>query len=246
MSQQTASPNRKADWCRSVTRIWSNGGTARGDRYPARMHEADVPPSAPNGSEHRTQTVVLIPVKSFRTAKQRLAPALDEQARAALARRMADAVADAAGPLPLAVVCDDDEVREWAMTRQALVLPDNGQGLSVAVQNGVAALALHGFESVIVAHGDLPHARSLAWVAAFDGITLVPDRHRDGTNVIALPASCGFCFAYGIGSFSRHIAEAKRLGLNTRVIDDADLSVDVDTPADLFTLDRDCRYPRPS
>ncbi len=36
----------------------------------------------------------------------------------------------------------------------------------------------------------------------------MPDRHDDGTNVIALPAALGFRFAYGPGSFRHHVAEA--------------------------------------
>ena len=34
---------------------------------------------------------------------------------------------------------------------------------------------------MIVAHGDLPRATDLARCADFDGVTLVPDRHGDGT-----------------------------------------------------------------
>ena len=41
---------------------------------------------------------------------------------------------------------------------------------------------------VTVAHGDLPRARGLGALAPFDGVTLVPDRRDDGTNVLRLPA----------------------------------------------------------
>ena len=59
---------------------------------------------------------VLVPVKAFHQAKLRLAPALDQAQRAALAREMATNVVRAAGDLPVAVVCDDDEVAAWAAT----------------------------------------------------------------------------------------------------------------------------------
>ncbi len=176
---------------------------------------------------------VLVPVKGFSEAKVRLIGALDAAARAALARTMADTVLDAAGALPVAVVCDDDEVRAWAEARGAAVVWAPGRGLNGAVRDGVDHLRDDGIERVIVAHADLPLATSLGWVAEFDGITLVPDRHRDGTNVICVPARCGFGFAYGPGSFARHRAEAERLALPLRVVEDPRLGWDVDIPADL-------------
>ena len=86
---------------------------------------------------------------------------------------------------------------------------------------------------MIVAHGDLPRATDLARCADFDGVTLVPDRHGDGTPVAVVPVDVGFRFAYGPGSHARHVAEAQRLGLAWRSLPDPDLGWDVDEPADL-------------
>jgi 2-phospho-L-lactate guanylyltransferase len=180
---------------------------------------------------------VLIPVKAFHLAKVRLASALSAADRLALARHMADTVVAAAGDLPVAVVCDDDEVASWAHTHGARVVWRPGRGLNAAVTDGVAALAAAGHRRVIVAHADLAHARDLAWVADFDGITLVPDRHDDGTNVIALPTDSGFTFSYGQGSFARHRVEAERLGLPVRVVHEPRLGWDVDVPEDLIAPD---------
>ena len=91
---------------------------------------------------------------------------------------------------------------------------------------------------VIVAHGDLPRARDLGHLAPFDGITLVPDRKDDGTNVLRLPVTCAFRFAYGPGSFRAHRAEATRLGLPVRVLRIPALAYDVDWPADVVELTR--------
>ena len=85
-----------------------------------------------------------------------------------------------------------------------------------------------------MAHADLPHARDLTVVRGFAGITLVPDRHRDGTNVMCIPADCGFRFAYGPGSFARHKDEVARIGLALRVLTDDALAWDIDTPDDLW------------
>lgn len=180
-----------------------------------------------------SDTAVLIPVKAFTAGKARLAPVLAPDERADLARRMATTVVEAARPLPVAVVCDDDAVATWARAERVEVIWRPGRGLNPAVTDGVAHLAAAGYEKVIVAHADLPHATDLAGVADFDGITLVPDRREDGTNVLALPATCGFAFSYGPGSFARHRAEAARLGLPCRVERVARLGWDVDIPDDL-------------
>jgi 2-phospho-L-lactate guanylyltransferase len=89
---------------------------------------------------------------------------------------------------------------------------------------------------VTVAHADLPRATDLAEVGEAGGITLVPDRYGNGTNVIALPTDAGFQFSYGPGSFARHRSEAWRLGVPLRVLDRPDLAYDVDEPGDIVPV----------
>jgi 2-phospho-L-lactate guanylyltransferase len=183
--------------------------------------------------------VVLIPVKGFHRAKERLASELSPPERAALARRLATGVVAAAAPLPVWVVCEDQAVADWARSVGAAVSWQPGSGLNGAVQAAFAELSVAGFERVIVAHGDLSRATSLAWlgeaptVADPRCVVLVPDRHGEGTNVASVPAGCGFEFAYGPGSCARHVAEAERLGLPLVVRRHDELQYDVDDPADL-------------
>jgi 2-phospho-L-lactate guanylyltransferase len=180
---------------------------------------------------------VLIPVKAFARAKLRLAPALSPSRRASLAREMATRVVESAGGLTVAVVCDDDEVAVWAESVGAIVLWQPGRGLNGAVQKGVSELARLGAAAVVVAAGDLPLATELRWITRFSGITLVPDRHHDGTNVIGLPTAAAFTFSYGPGSFLRHLREARNTALPTRVVHSSPLAWDVDLPADLAAVD---------
>jgi 2-phospho-L-lactate/phosphoenolpyruvate guanylyltransferase len=176
---------------------------------------------------------VLVPVKDFRQAKLRLAGALAPHEREALARTMATKVVAAAHPVPVYVVCDDDAVATWAEAAGATVLWRPGLGLNGAVTDGVLSLGEVGVERVIVAHSDLPLALRLDWVAALPGLTIVPDRRDDGTNVASVPTGAGFTFAYGPGSFRRHAAEGRRLGLPVRVVREPRLGWDVDVPDDL-------------
>jgi 2-phospho-L-lactate/phosphoenolpyruvate guanylyltransferase len=180
-----------------------------------------------------TSAAVVVPVKAFTAAKVRLAAALDPIERAALARRMAEVVLAAAPPLPAIVVCDDDDVRAWAEAAGARVVWCPGRGLNGAVADGVAALCADGVSMAVVAHADLPMATRLGWVADFPGVTVVPDRRLDGTNVLAMPTDAGFRFSYGAGSFARHRAEARACGLPARIVRDDRLAWDVDLPVDL-------------
>lgn len=182
---------------------------------------------------------MLVPVKSFRRAKERLAPVLDAAQRVQLVRDLAARVIAAAAPLPAFVVCEDTEVASFAETHGAQVLWTPGLGLSGAVMRGVELLAATGVSVVTVSHGDLPLAVDLSSAGrdALHGgtaeVTLVPDRRLDGTNVATVPAEAGFVFSYGKGSFARHRAEAERLGLTCRVVHDPRLASDVDVPEDL-------------
>jgi 2-phospho-L-lactate guanylyltransferase len=179
---------------------------------------------------------VLVPVKAFHQAKRRLGAALVEEERVRLVRAMATHVVSACAPLPVAVVCDDEDVAHWAVDLGATVMWEPRKGLNGAVAAAVTRLARAGTVWVTVAHGDLPRATGLGTLAPFDGVTLVPDRRDDGTNVLRIPAALGFRFAYGPGSFRAHRAEATRLSVGVRVLRHPGLAYDVDWPADVSEL----------
>jgi 2-phospho-L-lactate guanylyltransferase len=208
-----------------------------GDAHVARLDSRSQPSqveghlATPIGAR-----AVLVPVKAFDQAKQRLGAVLSDGEREALVRRMAEGVLRAAAPLPVAVVCDDSEVARWARDHGALVVWEPGRGLNGAVEAGVEQLARMGALRVVVVHSDLPDASGLASLGGFEGVTLVPDHRGDGTNVIELPARSGFHFSYGPGSFARHHAECQRLGLAVRVLHVASLAHDVDWPSDLWAV----------
>jgi 2-phospho-L-lactate guanylyltransferase len=176
---------------------------------------------------------VLIPVKRFTAAKGRLAGILDTAERAELARWLADRVVEAARPAPVFVACDDDDVAAWADAAGADVLWSPGLGLNGAVDTGRATIAGKGFRHLVIAHSDLPLAHDLAAVATDETVCIVPDRRRDGTNVLALPVTARLPASYGAGSFNRHVRLAMDSGHRVEVRADARLALDVDNPDDL-------------
>jgi 2-phospho-L-lactate/phosphoenolpyruvate guanylyltransferase len=179
---------------------------------------------------------VLVPVKSFHAAKRRLAGWLSPGERERLARWMAERVIAAADPLPVFVACDDERVAEWAEAHGAHVSWGPGLGLNGAIDHGVDTMSGKGIDHVIVAHGDLPLASGLSRLARTGQVVIVPDRRRDGTNVISRPTSVAIRSQYGAGSFARHITAALALHAPVTVRRDARLAIDVDTIAD-------CRHP---
>jgi 2-phospho-L-lactate guanylyltransferase len=130
-------------------------------------------------------------------------------------------------------------VRAWAAGLGLTLLDDPG-GLDEAARAGQHWAASLGIARVVITHADLPLARGLVSLAR-DGsrpvVAAVPCHRDDGTPVLSLPTAMPFVFAYGPGSFRRHAAEARRLGLGFRVIRDPALAHDVDGPADLTGLE---------
>lgn len=187
-------------------------------------------------------TAIVVPVKAFDRAKERLAGVLGPTERAALARRLATGVVMAAlsSARPVLVVCDDEATEIWAAALGAEVLRQSSGGLDAAAMEARAHLQGR-VHLLAVVHADLAHPEGLpALLDRADlspGATIVPDHRRDGTTVLVVPIDAPFGFAYGPGSFDRHRREAERLGLGPVIVEDSLLAADVDVPEDLAALD---------
>ena len=191
---------------------------------------------------------VVVPIRAFALGKARLSGHIPSDQRAALGRRLAECVVTAAHDLTVLVVSSDDDVRSWAAARSLATLDDPGS-LDGAAAAGREWFAASGYGRVVVAHADLPRARTFRNVIR-DGaqpiVTLVPCHRDDGTPVLSLPTAGDFTFQYGPGSFRRHAAVARRRGLAVRVVRDPELGFDVDTVEDLELLAADSLRPAPS
>jgi 2-phospho-L-lactate guanylyltransferase len=184
-------------------------------------------------------TWAIIPVRASPDSKSRLAGVLDAGARALLVEAMLARVLDAArgarnidrlaviGTPPHGLPADVD------------LLSDAGRGLNAAAASALAEIGASGAQRIVVIHADLPQVTpldlELLAAAPVGEIAIAPDRHGTGTNALSLPfpGATGFSFAFGAGSFTRHVTEADRLGLKLGVIRSPGLARDVDEPADL-------------
>lgn len=174
-------------------------------------------------------TVAVVPVKSFATGNRRLAKALSDSEREDLGRSLALHVvetAESAGMLPIVVTADAD-VAAWATGFGFPPVPDPGQGLDAAATTGVE-WAIQARSRWIVLHADLPLlvADDLRSMNERPGDVIAPS--ADG-GTSALGSTEPVEFAYGPGSFHRHLARLS----NPRIVTRLGLLHDVDSPNDL-------------
>lgn len=186
--------------------------------------------------------LAVVPIRSFSDAKSRLAPALNASERRELTVELAERVIGALGSVECRVLTNDPEVASWADGLGIAVLSAAEPGLNAAAAAALDHARSGGFRSVAIIHADLARPNGLASALAsalvgapLDGsVVIVPDRHGDGTNVLIVPTSSRFEFAYGPGSFARHRAEAELHSLTVVTPSGHDaLGLDIDTPDDL-------------
>jgi 2-phospho-L-lactate guanylyltransferase len=193
-------------------------------------------------------TWVIVLIKDFNSAKQRLQPALGPKARRALARRNAQlAVCAAAAGDRVLVVAGSEEVAALAQGWGAEVLAEPRQeGQNVAAARGIARAVEGGADAVLLLSSDLPlvtvgavrdvlesAARMKAPVAV-----AVPAVGRGGTNALYLRPPQAIALHFGSESLAKFQGEAKRRGVEFAVhLSDA-MALDLDEPGDLARLRR--------
>lgn len=163
-----------------------------------------------------------------RRPKTRLAPTLDDDERAAFARRMlADVLAAirVAGGEPAVLTPDPIDVDAETIVDERALTP--------AVDAVVASAA----EPVAVVMADLALADpdSLSRLFAAEGDVVIAPGRGGGTNALVVrdPA---FRVDYHGASYLDHVAIARERGLSLTEIDSRRLATDVDEPADLVEV----------
>ena len=189
--------------------------------------------------------VAAVPVKDLVNAKQRLVPALDAAERSALAAAMLEDVLTA-----LAAARLD---RVWVVTREAAVdavarahgaeplAEDANRGHTAAVACAQAETIRLGARVFLTIPGDVPcvtaeEIRRLVDAAAPGRPAFAPSRSGLGTNGVALAPPDAMPLTFGEPSFDKHLATARALGLEPRVLTLPGLGLDIDAPDDLAAL----------
>jgi 2-phospho-L-lactate guanylyltransferase len=193
-------------------------------------------------------TWVVVLIKDFDSAKQRLRPALGPKERRALAQRNAQlAVQAAAAGDRVLVVAGDDEVAELARTWGAEVLLEPSQeGQNVAAARGLARAVEGGADAVLLLSSDLPLVtvdsvrEVLEAGSRIKGPVVVAVRAvgRGGTNALYLRPPGAITLHFGADSLAKFRDEAERSGVKFVVHDSDAMALDLDEPGDLARLRR--------
>jgi 2-phospho-L-lactate guanylyltransferase len=190
--------------------------------------------------------IAIVPVRSLRDGKTRMAPVLGPEVREALLRRTAACVVEAARTSGMVetvvVVSPEPEVLAWAsgIGRGVVALrqPDHLPSLNGAIDAGRQWAQNAGADAVLSLFADLPFltaddVRRMAEQTA--PVVLGADRRGEGTNALLLRLSgqgAKFRYAFGEGSLAHHQEEAHRLGLQAAIYEAPGIGFDLDTPED--------------
>ncbi len=191
---------------------------------------------------------VVVLVKDFDSAKQRLGPALDPPQRRALARHNATRAirAAAAGDHRLVVAGSDEAAALAAALGAEVLIEPRQEGQNVAAQRGIVRATEGGANSVLLLSSDLPlvtkkSVRDLLGEAgrlAPPVVVAVPATGRGGTNALYLDPPHAIGLHFGADSLAAFRREAKSKGVRFEIhISDA-MALDLDEPADLARFRR--------
>lgn len=192
------------------------------------------------------KTWVVVLIKDFGTAKQRLQPALQPSARQALARRNAKlAVGAAAAGDHVLVVAGAEPVAEVARAwgAEALVEPRQ-EGQNVAARRGIERAIEGGAGAVLLLSSDLPlvsyeSVRDLLRFAATrvgPDVIAVPAIGRGGTNALYLRPPDVIGLHFGDDSLAKFQEEAEGKGIDFSIHRSEAMALDLDEPSDLARL----------
>ncbi|MEK6709184.1 MAG: 2-phospho-L-lactate guanylyltransferase [Nitrospinota bacterium] len=197
--------------------------------------------------------IALVPARDFRTAKRRLASALDEGARDRLGRwmlgRVLGALEGARGVDRVAVLSDAAEVLALAGERGAKGIRCPARDLNADLEAGRAWALKEGAGALLVVPADLPllqaaEVERMLAAGREGGSAVLAPSPDGGTNGLLLRPAGALPFAFGPESFARHWALAEARGLRAVRLESPGFGLDVDRPDDLAAL-AGCGAPLP-
>jgi 2-phospho-L-lactate guanylyltransferase len=190
---------------------------------------------------------VVVLVKGFESAKQRLSPALDPAARERLARHNAGlALAAARAGDHVLAVCGSQVAAELARLAGAeTLLERDPRGQNSAAQRGIEHAVRRGAGAVLLLSSDLPLVtrRAVAGMVAFGrrfaapAVAAAPAVGRGGTNALYLAPPGAIDLHFGDDSLAKFAADARRRRVHFRLYRSRALALDLDEPEDLASLE---------
>lgn len=205
----------------------------------------------------------MIPVRDFANTKIRLAGLITERQRADLTRSMLlrvldavegssvveDTVVVASNPKEVSDALGGRRVKSVEVIRE----PNWRGGVNGAMQAGMRYINQKdikgkGKSQFMLMPSDLPllESRSVKEMLALKEsceIIINPSRKKDGTSLLVMERGRQIPLHYDDNSFQNHLAEARKAGLDVRVVDFPQFSFDLDDEQDLKLLSEKLKSP---
>ena len=190
--------------------------------------------------------MLLIPVKTLATAKQRLDDVLAQPQRSQLAEAMLrDVMIAATGVIDridVALVTGDVRARELADEFGFGVIDDTrNESETAAIEMATAWCEARGYDTTIVVPGDIPLITSeelhrVLDAAPEEGAVFVPAYDRRGSNCILRRPAAIIPLRFGNDSFLPHCEAMRQTGRELVILEMPGIGLDIDNPHELDLL----------
>jgi 2-phospho-L-lactate guanylyltransferase len=199
------------------------------------------------GSQGAENVWAVVPVKHLKDAKQRLSPVLTPEQRRLLIGAMLEDVLRAlcqARCLAGVMLVTGDVVAQAVAKRFGVRVleEDHALGHTAAVTFAAEVLAAEEVTSMLSLPADLPLVtpEEIDAVVQAHGpppsVTVAPAHDKLGSNAMLCSPPNVLPFRFGENSFKPHLARARELGIEPRVVERPGLGLDIDMPEDLVTF----------
>jgi 2-phospho-L-lactate guanylyltransferase len=190
----------------------------------------------------------IVPVKPLRRGKSRLSGVLSESERTMLNHLLLENTLKTLTVVPeighVLVVSRDPAALALARSYHARTVQedDESSDLNTALKRATIVAQMYSAHALLVIPADLPLIDvevirdfvKLAYPAP--SVVIAPDRHMEGTNALLMSPLGIVEYTFGIGSFTRHLEQARKTGVRVEVVNHKSLELDLDLPEDLEQL----------
>ena len=187
---------------------------------------------------------VIVPVKPLNQAKTRLSQVLSPEERQHLAETMLRHVLSVVQHVPqlmgTLVISRDNKALTIAREYGARTVQESGAPeLNAALMRATQVISRLNGSAILILPADLPlivqeDVQGIIHMGENEpSVVIATDQHQDGTNALFIRPPGLIEYAYGPGSFRRHLDKAREVGAEVQVYQSERLSLDIDMPSDL-------------
>jgi len=191
----------------------------------------------------------IIPVKPLRRGKSRLSSILSSIEREILNRFLLQSLLTCLQPIDAIdhkiVISYDPTALAFARKFGAnTVLENRNTNINRALRRATLAARAYGATKVLILPADLPliSQEDILEVLSFEStnsqMIIVPDRKMNGTNALFINPIGAIKYNFGEWSFKKHIEQAERKKIDVKIVNNENISFDLDIPEDWELLEQ--------